>query len=72
MKLPQYDQKMLRFFELAFQQTQVSSTDFADQAYPQQIGINAHTIPLLTQNAQESFARTMLQLSRKARRSTRE
>ncbi len=62
MKLPQYDQKMLRFFELAFEQTQVTSTDFSDQAYPQQIGINAYTIPRLTQNAQESFARTMLQL----------
>jgi hypothetical protein len=62
MKLPQYDQKMLRFFELAFQQTQVTTTDFSDQAYPQQIGINASTSPMLTQNAQESFARTMLQL----------
>ncbi len=62
MKLPQYDQKMLRFFQLAFQQTQVTAVDFADQAYPQQIGINPTTIPMLTQNAQESFARTMLQL----------
>ena len=62
MKLPQYDQKMLRFFELAFQQTQVTSTDFADQAYPQQIGVNTTTIPLLTQNAQQSFARTMQEL----------
>ena len=62
MKLPQYEQKMLRFFELAFQQTQVTSADFADQAYPKQIGVNAYTIPQLTQNAQESFARTMIQL----------
>jgi hypothetical protein len=62
MKLPQYDQKMLRFFQLAFQQTQVTTTDFADQAYPKQIGINSYTIPQLTQNAQESFARTMIQL----------
>jgi hypothetical protein len=62
MKLPQYDQKMLRFFELAFQQTQVTATDFADQAYPQQIGVNTTTIPLLTQNAQQSFARTMQEL----------
>ena len=54
--------KMLRFFELAFQQTQVTYTDFSDQAYPKQIAINSTTIPLLMQNAQESFARTMLQL----------
>ena len=63
MKAAPYDEKMLRFFELAFQQTQVTYIDFADQAYPQQIDINASTIPLLVQNAQESFARTMLALS---------
>jgi hypothetical protein len=62
MALPQYQQKMLRFFELAFQQTQVSYTDFSDQAYPKQVDINSTTIPLLVENAQESFARTMLQL----------
>ena len=63
MGLPEYNQKMLRFFELAFQQTQVSSVDFADQAYPRQIDINGTTTPLLVQNAQESFARTVLELS---------
>jgi hypothetical protein len=62
MQLPQYTQKMLRFFELAFQQTQITYTDFADQAYPRQIDINSTTIPLLVQNAQEMFARTMLQI----------
>ena len=62
MQLPQYAEKMKRFFELAFQQTQVSVVDFADQSYPKQIGINNTTIPLLIQNAQQSFARTMLQL----------
>jgi hypothetical protein len=62
MQLPQYAQKMLRFFQLAFQQTQVTYTDFADQAFPKNIDINATTIPLLMQNAQESFARTMLEL----------
>jgi hypothetical protein len=62
MQLPEYQQKMLRFFQLAFQQTQVAYTDFADQAYPKQIAINDTTVPLLMQNAQESFARTMLQL----------
>jgi hypothetical protein len=62
MLLPQYNQKMLRFFELAFQQTQVSITDFADQAYPRQANVNQSTVPLLVQNATESFARTVLQL----------
>jgi hypothetical protein len=62
MKLPQYGEKMLRFFELAFQQTQVNAADFADQAYPKQIGINPYTVPQLTQNAQQSFARTMIEL----------
>ena len=62
MQQPAYVGKMQRFFELAFQQTQVSASDFSDQAYPKQIGINGTTIPLLVQNAQESFARTMLAL----------
>ena len=57
-----YQEKMKRFFELAFQQTQISAVDFADQAYPKQVGINNTTIPLLVQNAQQSFARTMLEL----------
>src|SRR5580692_7026809 len=43
MKLPEYDQKMLRFFELAFQQTQVTVTDFADQVYPRQADGNSST-----------------------------
>jgi len=59
---PQYAQKMARFFELAFQQTQITAADFADQAYPKQVDINAATTPLLIQNAQQSFARTMLRL----------
>jgi hypothetical protein len=62
MQLPSYQEKMKRFFELAFQQTQVSAVDFADQAYPKQIGINNTTTPLLVQNAQQSFARTMIEL----------
>ena len=62
MQLPSYREKMKRFFELAFQQTQISAVDFADQAYPKQVSINASTTPLLVQNAQQSFARTMLAL----------
>src|SRR5262249_18660592 len=67
MKEPQYQDKMMRFFQLAFQQTQISAVDFADQAYPRQIAVNATTTPLLVQNAQESFARTMLELVSEAR-----
>jgi hypothetical protein len=62
MALPEYQAKMLRFFELAFQQTQVSLTDFADQTYPGQADINSSTSPLLLENLEESFARTVLEL----------
>ena len=57
---PFYQAKMLVFFELAFQQTQISTADFT-QMVPQGggIGISSQT-PLLLQNARESFARTML------------
>jgi hypothetical protein len=60
MKLPGYATKMKRFFELAFQQTQVSAVDFSDMTFPKQIDINATTTPLLVQNAQQSFALTMI------------
>jgi hypothetical protein len=62
MKLPGYATKMKRFFELAFQQTQVTAVDFSDQAFPKQVDINATTTPLLVQNAQQSFALTMIKL----------
>jgi hypothetical protein len=67
MQLPSYGDKMKRFFELAFQQTQVSAVDFADQFYPKQIAINNTTAPLIVQNAQQSFARTMLRFIDDAR-----
>jgi hypothetical protein len=62
MALPQYTEKMMTFFELAFQQTQVSVVDFADQAFPRQADVNPSTTPKLVQNAIESFARTALGL----------
>jgi hypothetical protein len=62
MAMPQYTAKMKVFFELAFQQTQISITDFADQSFPKQTDINGSTSPLLVQNAVESFSRTVLQL----------
>ena len=63
MALPQYQEKMRTFFELAFQQSQVSINDFADQAYPGQADINGSTQLRLVQNARESFARTVLELA---------
>jgi hypothetical protein len=63
MALPQYTEKMMTFFELAFQQTQVASVDFADQAFPRQIDVNGTTTPLLVQSTRESFARTALAIA---------
>lgn len=57
-QLPEYQTKMLRFFELALEQTQVGLTDFADQAYPQQLDANQYTGAALLENMQESYART--------------
>ncbi|HEX4352774.1 MAG TPA: hypothetical protein VHZ95_07675, partial [Polyangiales bacterium] len=62
MKSDVYSDKLQRFFELAFQQTQIAADDFADQTYPDRIGINVTTIPQLVQNSKESFARTMVAL----------
>jgi hypothetical protein len=59
---PQYATKMLRFFELAFQQTQITSADFADQAYPRQL-VAAQATNQVLQNTQESFARTVLSMT---------
>jgi len=66
MKLPEYQQKMMVFFELAFQQTQISATDFVDIVPPQGLG-TGRAIPLLVQNARESFARTVLALTAEGR-----
>jgi hypothetical protein len=62
MKLPEYERKMTRFFELAFQQTRIGPNDFLDQVYAQ-VGINDTTTPLLLRNLEESFARTMVRLA---------
>jgi hypothetical protein len=59
MQWPEYGQKMMRFFQLAFQQTQIGSNDFADEV-DGQIGWNPATTPLIIQNVAESFARTMV------------
>lgn len=60
MRLPQYDQKLRVFFELAFQQTQISTANLQDLVPPNSLPGNA--TPLLVQNLRESFARTVLAL----------
>jgi hypothetical protein len=62
MALPEYQQKMMVFFELAFQQTQITQADFVDIAPPNGLG-NGRALPLVVQNARESFARTVLALN---------
>ncbi|HSQ64300.1 MAG TPA: hypothetical protein VLM85_13830 [Polyangiaceae bacterium] len=63
MQTPQYQQKMIVFFSLAFQQSQISSADFMMMIPNGFGGIGSSTqIPLLVQNASESFARTALRL----------
>jgi len=64
--LPQYDQKMRTFFELAFQQTQITSADFADLIPKNGIG-NGPGVPALVQNVRESFARTVLAIVQSGR-----
>ena len=56
MQLPQYNDKMMVFFELAFQQTQISETDFVDIMPPNGLG-NGKSIPLLVQNTREAVLR---------------
>ncbi|HEY1954346.1 MAG TPA: hypothetical protein VGH28_02010 [Polyangiaceae bacterium] len=63
MTTPEYASKMQTFFELAFQQTQISETDFTE-IVPNgngSIGLSPYA-SLLIQNVKESFARTMLEL----------
>ena len=66
MALPQYRQKLQRFFALAFQQTQLNANDFSDQVFAV-IGRNDSTTPLILQNVEESFARTMVELTAQRR-----
>lgn len=66
MATPEYDQKMIVFFELAFQQTQINAADFVDIVPPNGLGAG-RAIPLLVQNVRESFARTVLELTKQGR-----
>jgi len=67
MARPEYQDKMLTFFQLAFQQAQVSIIDFSDQTFPRPADISPFTAPLLVQNLKESFARTVLELASEGR-----
>ncbi len=60
MATPEYTQKMQRFFELAFQQTQITVASFVDMMPP--YGMEGMAMPRLVENAEESFARTVLAL----------
>ncbi len=62
MKDPAYQTKMMRFFELAFQQTQIATKDVMVSLTPKDVTLDKDLIPLFMQNIQESFARTMLML----------
>ena len=64
--LPQYHEKMMAFFELAFQQTQITSVNFVELIPGQGLG-NGATVPLLIENVRESFARTVLALDAEGR-----
>src|SRR6185369_8763706 len=50
MQLPEYQQTLLRFFELSLQQTQISDADLDDQAYPRKLVLNQALKLPLTQN----------------------
>jgi hypothetical protein len=58
--LTYYQEKMIVFFKLAFQQTQVASSDFAAQFDQGQLQPMSNSS--LLENAEESFARTALAL----------
>ena len=67
MSAPQYEEKMLAFFELAFQQTQIDISGF-DLMIPKPPGIgHGPVITLLMQNVQESFARTAVEFAKTGR-----
>ncbi len=66
LQTPEYQEKTQRFLELAFEQTQINSNDFADEVHGQ-LALNPSTTPLLLENAEQSFARTVLELDAEGR-----
>ncbi len=58
---PQYREKMISFFQIAFQQTQISADDFFDMLPGYGLGPGTK-IPRLVQNVEESLARTAIVL----------
>ncbi|MBL9003481.1 MAG: hypothetical protein JNJ46_04490 [Myxococcales bacterium] len=63
---PEAEAKLLAFFQQAFQQTQITISNFSDQL-PSGFGFNAATQNLFIKSARESFARTALQLMKEGR-----
>lgn len=63
---PEAETKLLAFFQQAFQQTQLTISNFSDQL-PSGFGFNAATQNLFVKSARESFARTALQLMKEGR-----
>jgi hypothetical protein len=63
MQLPEYSQKMQVFFELAFQQTQITSADYVDLTFPATGIANGLQVPLVVQNSRESVARTAVAIT---------
>ena len=64
MALPQYQQKMMVFFELAFQQTQITAANFVDIVPPNGLGNGSARCRCSSRTRRESFARTVLALTR--------
>jgi len=54
MQQPRYQQKMQRFFELAFQQTQISAADYADRPTAANWNQHVHDFPV-DSNTEESL-----------------
>jgi hypothetical protein len=64
MQSPQYTDIMMQFFEIAFQQTQITNADFAEMipvSAAQALGTTTYQFNLV-ENIKESFARTMIAL----------
>lgn len=66
MATPQYEAKMRVFFELAFQQTQITQADFIDMLGKDGL-TNGAGAQYLLENVRESFARTVVELVKEGR-----
>ena len=53
MAMPEYQAKMMVFFELAFQQTQITAADFTDMIPPNGLGVGQDDSAPLAEPARE-------------------